>query len=237
MPDGQEISLAVALTAGLFSFFSPCCLPLIPTYLTYLTGATFPELTVQGIKPVRRRLLLNAVAYVAGFALVFITLGLSASALGSFLLRHQQFLRQVSGIIIIVLGLHMAGILRLPVLYRERRVHYQPQAVGPGNAFLLGMAFSFGWTPCVGPILAAILLYASTSATLRTGALLLAVYSLGLGLPFLLLAIFCGQCLPFCKRLGPQLGKIQCASGILLVIFGVLVATGYFTKLSGFGGS
>lgn len=183
MSDAPTVSLGVAFLAGLISFLSPCVLPLVPSYVTFVTGLTLSELTVGGRAAARRRAALHASLFVVGFALVFVALGATATALGATLRHALPLLQQVGGMVVVLFGLWMLGALRLPALMRERRHHLATKPAGIAGSLLVGVAFGAGWTACVGPVLASILLYAGLSATMERGMLLLAAYALGLGLP------------------------------------------------------
>ncbi|HKG82395.1 MAG TPA: cytochrome c biogenesis protein CcdA, partial [Beijerinckiaceae bacterium] len=183
-----EVSFAAALFGGLISFLSPCVLPLVPPYLSYLAGTTLDELQAGDDWAVRRRALLTALLFVAGFSTVFVLLGATASVLGQALRQHLEVLSTVAGVAIIIMGLHLLGLFRIGLLYREARVEIGRSASVWG-AYLMGLAFAFGWTPCIGPILAAILALAGSETSVARGALLLGAYSAGLGLPFVLAAL------------------------------------------------
>lgn len=235
MVEANAVGAAVAFGAGLASFLSPCVLPLIPSYIAYLAGGTLTDLETAPTPAMRRKVMVNAASFVGGFAVVFVLLGLSASAVGRFLLYNQVLLRQVGGVLVILFGLSMMGIFRLGFLQREKRVQLRPKGTGPLGSLLLGMAFSAGWTPCIGPILASILILASNSASVWQGAGLLAVYSAGLGIPFLITAASLGWFLKFSHRLRPIMGRIEFISGVLLVIVGILIYTNSFARLSALG--
>lgn len=250
MDSGAPISALIAFTAGLVSFLSPCVLPLIPAYLGYLSGTSLqvlaggpagvaPSGAKEAIEPgpressrrgIARKVFLNSLSFVLGFSVVFVILGLSASTLGGLLLRYQEPLRKLSGILVFVFGLQMTGIINLSLLAREMRVHNLPKGGTLLSSFLIGTAFSFGWTPCVGPVLASLLLYAGTSGTQLQGAMLLGVYSLGLAIPFLLTALFFERFLGFLPRISRHLPVISTAGGVLLMLVGVLI---YFDALAG----
>jgi cytochrome c-type biogenesis protein len=219
------IGLFGAFLAGLLSFFSPCVLPLTPIYAAQLVGPGVWR--AERVNPERERLrtktLPHAAAFVGGFALVFIALGATASALGAFLAGYAELLRQVGGVTLIVFGLYVAGILRIPALDRERRFSLRFGYASYPASFAVGMAFGLGWTPCVGPILAGILLIAAQAATLQYGVLLLAVYSLGLGIPFLALGLGFETIAPRLKRLSPYLPLIERGTGVLLMLLGVVI--------------
>ncbi|MDN5348013.1 MAG: cytochrome c-type biosis protein [Clostridia bacterium] len=222
------ISVFVAFGTGLLTFISPCIIPLIPVYLTYLGGTS--ELTLSEN---RYRLLGRAAAFTAGFAFIFILLGFSAGALGSFFFAYRKLVRQIGGLLIILLGLQTAGILKIPWLLKLKKWEFRPQAPTVTSSFLMGMAFGTGWTPCVGPVLASILIYAGSQGIALKGAVLLGLYSLGLGLPFLILAITISWSRNLLQRFSRYLPYITMASGILLVLFGILV---FFNRLQDLGG-
>lgn len=219
------VGLFGAFLAGLLSFFSPCVLPLTPIYVAQLVGPSVWWNERADFKSfgLRRATLLHAAAFVGGFSLVFIALGATASALGAFLAGHAEFLRQIAGVVLIIFGLYVAGVLRIPALGRERRFSLRFGQASYPASFAVGMAFGLGWTPCVGPILAGILLIAAQAATLQYGVLLLAVYSLGLGIPFLALGIGFETIAPRLKRLSPYLPLIERGTGVLLILMGVVI--------------
>jgi cytochrome c-type biogenesis protein len=189
---GGELSVAVAFAAGVVSFLSPCVLPLFPSYLSFITGLTFDELSAPGPDArgrIRRLTILHSLLFILGFMLVFVALGASATALGQFLRSNQVWIRRVAGLVIVLFGLHITGLLNFAFLRRERRVHLQERPEGMLGSVVVGIAFGAGWTPCIGPILGAILTMAGSSGELRTGVGLLVVYGLGLGLPFFVAAL------------------------------------------------
>jgi cytochrome c-type biogenesis protein len=220
------IHLGVAL-AGLVSFLSPCVLPLVPPYLGYLSGATIEQLTDRGgvADHVWRRVVLASMLFVAGFTTVFVALGAGASVLGQWVQTYKGQLSVVSGLVIIGFGLHFLGVLRVPLLYREARFHTRLEGASLAGAFILGLAFAFGWTPCIGPILATVLALAASEASLGAGVRLLFVYSLGLGIPFILAAAAMGPFVVFLQRFKGYLGKVEMVMGLLLVVTGVLMLT------------
>lgn len=229
----MDIGLGIALLAGFLSFASPCVLPIVPGYLTFITGMSFEELTSQ---QARSQLVMNALVkslpFVLGFSLVFISLGASASAVGSVLRENLGLMKTLAGLGIMLLGLHLTGILRIPALLQEKRLNGEPTAPGVGRAFIAGVFFAFGWTPCVGPILAGILAMAATAETLHRGVLLLAAYSLGLGVPFILSAAFLNGFLSLFKGMKGYLRQVEVASGVLLVLVGVLIFTDKLSWIS-----
>jgi cytochrome c-type biogenesis protein len=229
-----EVGLAAAAMAGLLSFLSPCVLPLVPPYLTWLAGSSLDELAGDTPRPgTTARAILRALFFVAGFSAVFVALGASASLLGRLLVDHLALLSKVAGVIIVVLGLHFVGLLRIPLLYREARFGLGGQSAGLVGAFVMGLAFAFGWTPCVGPVLASILLIAGTEDSAGQGAALLAAYAAGIGVPFLLAAVFVRPFLGFLKRFRRHLGAIEKVIGVLLIVTGVLVFTGAMADIAG----
>jgi len=232
--DSVSVPLWLAFGAGLLSFISPCVLPLVPTYVSYLTGASISELNADENGIVKARLWWNALAFIAGFSAIFIAFGLSASALGQLLATHQVLLRRVSGVIIIIFGLHLTGLIKLKWLMREKRFHYIPGQSKPSNSLLMGMAFSAGWTPCIGPTLGSILLLASNSASTWQGGYLLAVYSAGLALPFLAVTLAVRPAVNFLTRRANLMPLFSVINGILMIIVGVMVFNNYFSRLSSF---
>ncbi len=222
------LGLFVAFTAGLLSFLSPCVLPLVPSYIGFLTGMTLPEATSR-----RRPALIHALLFVAGFSLIFILLGASATALGRALNQYQIWIQRVGGVLIIAFGLVCLGVVRADFLMQERRVHMEEKPVGYLGSLLVGMAFAAGWTPCIGPVLGAILGLAATSSDLARGTLLLAAYSFGLAVPFLIAAVALESFLGWFQRFRRYLPWVMRVSGVLLVFVGILMVTGEFTRLAG----
>ncbi|WP_338826753.1 cytochrome c biogenesis CcdA family protein [Neomoorella thermoacetica] len=219
-----DVSLVIAFVAGLLSFFSPCIIPLLPAYFTYLGGSAVASGQVQDLG--RSFLAGRAALFTAGFALIFILLGASAGGLGYVLQAYRPVLNRLGGILIIIFGMQVAGIGRIPFLAREKKWELRPRTPGAAASFLLGMAFAAGWTPCIGPVLGSILIYAGSQATLLRGMLLLAVYSLGLAVPFLLAALFLGPVLYSLRKFSRYLPQISLISSIILVVMGVLVFLG-----------
>jgi len=237
--DTSTISLGVAFLAGLASFLSPCVLPIVPGYVTFITGQTLEELTTGSRSAARRRAALHAGLFVLGFSLVFVALGATATVLGTVLRRALPLLQQVGGVIVALFGLWMLGVLRLPALMRERRLHLATKPAGMAGTLLVGIAFGAAWTPCVGPVLASILLYAGLSTTMGRGMLLLGAYALGLGLPFWFAAVGLNWYLAGVRRLARWMRPIELVAGGLLVVVGVLLFTGRLAlmtnRLAGFG--
>ncbi len=226
-----EVGIAIAFTAGLLSFLSPCVLPLVPSYLTFVTGMSLEDLQ-QGVN--RRATFIHSILFVLGFSIIFVLLGAAASFLGQFFRYYEVWIARVGGVIIIVLGLHLAGVFRLTPLMRERRVHLADKPVGYLGTLGVGVAFGAGWTPCIGPILGAILTYGFSQDTMWAGVGLLSVYSLGLAVPFLLAALALDWFLQVFKRFRRWMPAVEKASGVLLIFLGILLVTGRFTVLSGY---
>jgi len=229
-----ELSLPIAFLAGVVSFLSPCVLPLIPGYVSMLSGESIEELRAGTGVGVVRRIFSNSVAFVIGFSTVFIALGASATWVGNFLATRRRIFEIVAGIIIIVFGLHLTGLVKIPFLYRDKRIETGAPKRGLLGSFILGFAFAFGWTPCIGPILTGILAIAATRDTVYAGMFLLAVYSAGLAIPFLLTGLGLSQFLKFYGRFRKYLQAVEVGSGVLLVGIGLLIAFNKFTVLSGY---
>jgi cytochrome c-type biogenesis protein len=226
-----EVGFAIAFTAGVLSFLSPCVLPLVPSYLTFVTGMSLEDLQ-EGVN--RKATFMHSILFVTGFSAIFILLGASASFLGQFFRQYELWIARIGGIIIILLGLHMAGVFRWTPLMRERRVHLNDKPAGYLGTFGVGMAFGAGWTPCIGPILGAILTYGFSQDTMWAGVGLLSVYSAGLAVPFLLASLALDWFLQAFKRFRHWMPVIEKSSGVLLVVLGLLLLTGRFTVLSGY---
>ncbi len=230
----HQLGIPVAFLAGVVSFLSPCVLPLVPGYLSMLSGSSMEQLKSGADARVMARVLRNSVAFVVGFSVVFVALGASATAVGSFLLAKRTWLNVVAGIVIIVFGIHLTGLVKIPLLYREARLDTTGAGRGLGGSFLMGFAFAFGWTPCIGPILTGILALAATRETVFQGMFLLGIYSAGLGIPFLITALGLGQFLRFYGRFRRYLQVVEVGSGVLLIAIGVLIAFNKFTVVSGY---
>src|SRR5437667_4359476 len=227
--DSSQLSFGIAFIAGLVSFLSPCMLPLVPIFLAQLVGQSAYQSTDQHEnRPARFITFFHAVMFVLGFTLTFVALGATASTLGSFLRAYQFQLRQVGGIILIIIGLHLAGVLKLPWLYQQKRFAFRPTRPSYPASLLIGVIFAIGWTPCISLFLGSILGLAATATTLRQGVLLLLFYSLGMGLPFLLLGLGIDQASRVLKWLKPHLGKIEVATGVVMILVGVMI---YFNWL------
>jgi len=233
----ENPTFLAAFAAGVLSFISPCVLPLIPGYLSYISGLTLDEMQGTGdgamsLGPARRRVLVASIFFILGFSFVFICFGAAASVLGQYMLERQRLLAKIAAVIVIVFGLHTMGVLRIGWLYSEKRVQVEKKPTSLFGAFFVGLAFAFGWTPCIGPILAGILAIAGTQETVGQGVRLLAVYSAGLGLPFLLTALAINQFFTVFKRIRKHYHLIEIISGLLLVLIGVLIFTNRFTLIA-----
>jgi len=229
MEGTASFGIAISFTAGLLSFLSPCVLPLIPSYVTFITG-----LSLEDVQKARRAALVHSLLFVVGFTLIFLALGATATVLGRVLFAHRVWLSRVGGALVILFGLYMLGAFNLGALARERRVHLADKPVGYLGTVLVGIAFGAGWTPCIGPILGSILTLASSSADLQRGLLLLLAYSVGLALPFLAAAVALQHFLAFFSRIRRQMAWITRAAGALLIVVGVMMITDYFTVLASY---
>lgn len=226
MAEPASIGLALAFSAGLLSFLSPCVLPLIPSYLTFVTGVGLDDLGT-----VRRSALLHALLFVLGFTLIFVALGASATVLGRLLVAYRIWITRAGGALVILFGLYLLGAVRVAAFDRDRRVHLANKPVGYLGTALVGVAFGAGWTPCLGPILGAILTYTAATADLSRGLPLLLAYSIGLALPFLLAAVAVERFLETVTRLRPYLTRISHISGAVLIVVGLLMMFDYFTTI------
>ncbi len=229
----EFLPLLTAMGAGLLTFLSPCVLPLIPGYVAFMTGMSASELTAEDRK--LSTILVPSILFVAGFTIVFVALGASASAVGSFMASNRKLFEFIAGVIIFVLGFFMLGIVKVPWLYGEARFEMQKaRKFGTLAALVMGMAFAFGWSPCVGPILGSILMMAANTAEVGQGALLLAMYSLGLGIPFVLVAVMLGRIKPVLNWLNRHALVINRIAGVVLMALGVLILTGWIGPVVGF---
>jgi len=238
----ENVTLFAAFGAGLLSFISPCVLPLIPGYLSYISGLSLDEMrgaagsqggTTAGPSPdAKRQVLLSSLAFILGFSIVFVALGASASAIGQFLMARLSLLGKIAGAVIIIFGLHTMGVLRIEWLYQEKRVQTSARPAGFFGAILVGIAFAFGWTPCIGPILAGILAVAAAQDTVGDGVRLLTAYSLGLGVPFFATALAINRFFAVFARIRRHYHKVELASGTLLVVIGALIFTNQFTIIA-----
>ncbi|MCD6317627.1 sulfite exporter TauE/SafE family protein [Candidatus Aerophobetes bacterium] len=222
----SSAGLFVSFIAGVLSFISPCILPLIPAYISYISGISIKELTSEDkTLAFKKRIIVSSLLFIAGFSIIFIGMGATVTTFGKLISSHIIILRRIAGIIIVIFGLHIAGWLKLNFLYSEKKFHIK---ISPGSfgSFIMGLAFAFGWTPCVGPILASILTYAATQQTLMKGVQLLSAYSLGLGVPFFLTGIATGSFLKLFKRIKKYFHLIEIISGVFLIIIGILTFRG-----------
>lgn len=223
-------AILISLIAGVVSFLSPCVLPIVPPYLAYMSGVSLNDMSTQDEG--RRKAVIAALFFVMGLSTVFLILGFTASAFGAFFLQNQVVFAQVSGVVIIVFGLHFLGLFRIPFLDQEARLDAGDKGGSSFGAYVLGLAFAFGWTPCIGPQLGAILSLAASEASLAKGTLLLGVYAAGLGIPFLLAAMFITRAMGVMNRLKRHMKTIERVMGGLLVVVGVMMVTGAFTTLA-----
>ncbi|MFQ6070697.1 MAG: cytochrome c biogenesis CcdA family protein [Candidatus Aminicenantales bacterium] len=229
----ENITILVAISAGIISFLSPCVLPLFPSYLAFITGVSIEELSSgENLRKVRKKVILDSLLFILGFSIVFILLGASASFIGKFLSKNIRWFEITGGAIVIVLGLHFARILHIKFLDREKAVHLKTKPLGYVGTCLVGMAFAVGWTPCVGPILGSILTLAATTQNLVKGIILLSFYSLGLGLPFFIAAVIVHKFFEYFRHIRKYFRAITIAGGVLLIIVGGLLISGYFSALS-----
>jgi cytochrome c-type biogenesis protein len=227
MEGTATLGLLVAFTAGLLSFLSPCVLPLIPSYVTFITGMSLEE-----VQSARRTALVHSLLFIAGFTLIFLALGATASVLGRVLLAAREWISRVGGALIIIFGLYLLGLFNVRVLGEERRVHLASKPAGYLGTVLVGIAFGAGWTPCIGPILGSILIYTSSAADLGRGLVLLFMYSLGLAVPFLLAAMAINRFLVALARFRHAMVWVNRIGGVVLIVIGVLLLTDYFTLLA-----
>jgi cytochrome c-type biogenesis protein len=231
----MDITFFGALFAGLISFLSPCVLPLVPAYLCFLVGTTFDQLAGEDETPshVYSTVVLSSIAFVLGFTTVFVILGATATAVGQIVVENLPLLSNIAGIIIIVAGLHFLGVLHIPILHREARYHADTRPAGLVGAYVIGLAFAFGWTPCIGPVLGAILAVAAGEDSVSQGVTLLFVYSLGLGIPFILAAVAIRPFMSALQRYRGHLGVMEKVLGAFLVLTGILFLTDSMTLIAG----
>lgn len=229
----SDVNVFVAFAAGIFSFLSPCVLPLIPSYLSFISGVSLEDMRHdRTLKRVRARVVLNSVAFIAGFSLVFISLGVSASFLGSLFFGYRNSIRIVGGLFILLVGLYLMGLVKIPALERYLQFNLKDKPAGYLGSVLVGITFAVAWTPCVGPILGAILALAGTSGEIGRGTLLLSMYAAGLGLPFFLSALAINSFMQLSQSFRRYIHAVHMAGGILLVIVGLLLITDYMTMLN-----
>ena len=221
------LGVGISFTAGVLSFLSPCVLPLIPSYISFITG-----LSLDDVQRARRIALVNSLLFIAGFTVVFLALGATATIVGQLLFRQREWVSRIGGVLVILFGLYLVGVFNFGFLSRERRVHIANKPLGYLGTFLVGMAFAAGWTPCIGPILGGVLTYTASSADLNRGLLLLSAYSLGLALPFLLAAVMIERFMATLQRYRGAIAWTSRISGVLLIIVGVLMVTGTMTVMN-----
>jgi len=227
--ESVSLGVVISFTAGLLSFLSPCVLPLIPSYLTFVTG-----LSLEDVQRSRKAALVHALLFVVGFTLIFLALGATATAVGRLLLINRRWISRIGGVLVILLGLYLLGAFNMRFLARERRIHIADKPLGYLGSVLVGIAFGAGWSPCIGPILGAILTYTATQAELRRGLVLLGAYSLGLAIPFLLAAVAVERFIAAFQRYRAKLIWVDRFAGALLIIVGVLMITNYMTVITGY---
>src|SRR5580692_12601060 len=226
-------SIILAFFAGLTSFLSPCVLPLVPGYLSMISGVGLEELKAPQAN-LMRRVMVNSIVFICGFSVVFIALGLAATGVGQVLGMYKHVLARIAGVVIILFGLHLTGVFKIKALYTDARLHNVKGSSTAWGAFVIGFAFAFGWTPCVGPVLTVILTFAAAQDSITKGIMLLAIYSLGLAVPFLLTALLLERFLKFYSRFRAHMHAIEVASGALLIVLGVLLVLGRFTIISNY---
>lgn len=229
----NEVSYPLSFAAGVLSFLSPCVLPLVPSYLTFITGMSFDELTsAENRKRARLLTIANSAVFILGFSAVFLALGASSSLIGQWLFQYQDWIRIIGGVLVIIFGIFIAGFIRLDFLMREKKFHLKGRPAGYVGTFVIGMTFAAGWTPCIGPILGSILVYASSQASATYGLKLLAVYSMGLAIPFMICSIAFNTFLSYTKIVGKYMRVIMMISGLILIAFGILLLTDQVAELS-----
>lgn len=229
----KDISVPLAFFAGVLSFLSPCVLPLIPSYVSFITGISFKDLTVgTDRKKIHYLTITNSIAFILGFSTVFIALGVSSSAVGSFFFQYMDMIRIIGGVVVIIFGFFIAGILKLDFLMIQKKIYLSGKPAGYVGTFVVGMTFAAGWSPCIGPILGTILLYAGSKGSALYGFQLLAAYSLGLGVPFFLSALAINVFLSYSPKLARFMRVIMFISGLLLIIFGILLLTDQIRALT-----
>ncbi len=229
-----QVSLPLAFMAGLVSFLSPCILPVVPSYLAFISGLTLEDLRESSTADARRAAVINSVLFVIGFSAVFMTMGWVATSFGRGVAAALPWLTRAGGVVMIAFGLYMVGALRLPALARERRIRLSSRPVGPLGSLVVGIAFGAGWTPCIGPILGSILLYASLESTMAHGSVLLATYALGLGIPFVIASVAFNWFIAGTERLKQWMVPLSRTAGVMLLLIGLLMATGRFATMTAF---
>jgi cytochrome c-type biogenesis protein len=235
MSQPQEISGMIAFSAGLLSFASPCVLPLVPSYITYITGVSFKDLTdVEARSKLRWATISHSFCFIIGFSVVFVLMGASATYLGQLLVQYQYWIMKGGGVLVILLGIHFTGIINIPFLHIEKRFEMRKRPLGYVGSFVVGVVFAAGWTPCIGPILSTILIYASTSKSVVTGILLLTYYSVGLGIPFFLSSLAFNSFLSAFDKIRRYMRVINIVSGLFLIGIGILFLTDTFQEINSY---
>ncbi|MFQ5585574.1 MAG: cytochrome c biogenesis CcdA family protein, partial [Thermodesulfobacteriota bacterium] len=226
----ENVSITFAFLGGLLSFVSPCVLPLVPAYISFVTGISFEELTNSSDeRGIKKTIFVNSLAFIVGFSVVFVGLGASASFMGQFIMTYQEIIRKVGGIVIILLGIHIIGIINFNILQREKRLHFfREKPAGLFGSFFVGIGFAAGWTPCIGPILATILIVAASSDTIGFGVILLVSYSMGLAVPFILTSLGINTFLKHFSRLKRHMRVVSIITGSFLIVMGLLIYSNYF---------
>ena len=230
----MNISYPVALMSGILSFFSPCILPIIPSYLVFISGITFDNYNEEEFRKYRKVVIVHALSFIFGFSFVFVSLGVSSSLLGKFFSSYQTYIMRFGGLILMVMGLHLLNIIKIPFLNQERMVHLKQKPLGILGSFMVGATFSVGWTPCVGPVLSAILFMASTSQEVFEGAYLLTLYSLGLAIPFFISAIFFHKLFRLLQKVRFMARYSTKVMGVILIVVGILFLSDYFSAVTMF---
>jgi cytochrome c-type biogenesis protein len=228
----MQVAWWIAFLGGVGSFFSPCVLPLVPSFLIYVSGATINQYSDLSDRKYRKRILLHSLSFIVGFSVVFMSLGLSSSLLGDLFSSYQRWIMAVGGVLLILMGLNMVNLLKIPFLNQEKMVHLKERPMGLVGSFFVGVTFSLGWTPCIGPILASILLIASSSRSAASGAYLLGLYSLGLALPFFVAALLVSRLMNLMQRFGYIVRYTSFCLGVLLILLGLLLVSGYYTAIT-----
>lgn len=232
MPNSESIGITAAFIAGVLSFLSPCVLPLVPAYLSYISGSSIEELKTARNSSVIWRTGIRSIAFVFGFSVVFVLIGAGATWLGQILAEKLDILTKIAGVIIFIFGLHTLGVFRIRALFSEKRFHTLPKISGIPGAILIGMMFALGWTPCIGPVLSGIIALAANSGTVHQGILLLIMYSLGLGIPFIIAGFAASSIMNYISAMKKHFRIVEIASGVILLIIGVMIFTGSFQRLS-----
>lgn len=228
----ETVSYSTAFIAGILTFFSPCILPLIPAYFSSITGMSLDELTHEDNKALRKKVVMSTLAYIMGFSVIFILMGASASFLGRLIYDYSHYIRIVGGVIIILFGLHLTGIIPIKYLYSEKRFHFDVKNLHLFGAFLIGMAFAAGWSPCIGPILGSILMIASYQEKVWNGIFLLGLFSIGLAIPFIVMSLFINSMLKMIQKAKMAMKFFNVTAGVLLVVIGVLLLLNKLTILA-----